>query len=248
MIRTKIKVFREKDGQFRDIYGRLEGRTGNFDHDHFSADEVTAHPDKYEVVESTSPTVQAILRESAHSQHLITPADKARQLERQRLINEAQSAANVAKSLRERATRTRAELAESVGDNSRYKATVSLLGQRGFTSTAPDSLSAGYTRKDVSGAVMVAGDGSWKHGANSGKDKEELSSYLDSNFPQESFRDRTVTAFKALGLSESAAQAAADRDAPLFARAVARAVKRDMQNHKPVDPLVAVLLDPKRKW
>jgi hypothetical protein len=253
----KLRTFKFNDGTGKE-HVFLANTTGNFDKDDVTED-YKRNPQKYEM-EEASATARAILRES-FPEHRTTPVDKARQLERDRQIREAQAAADVRRALRHKNLKATdfVESDQTIGGGlsltgaagtPKQGALHDALAKRNFgvTSTQMSDGSTEWQRGGVEGKVIAKKDGSWTHGNVSGKDVAELRTHLDSDCPQESFRDRTATAFRALGLSESAAQAAADRDAPLFARAVARTMKRDMRHRQTDDPLVSVLLDPKRKW
>ena len=228
----KIKVHEQINGAGKKQYQRNDS-IGKYDDDILSASEVENNPSKYEVTESTS-TGRNILREAPHSQQRLTTADKRRQLEHE------SSRQKMFKS-------TRTELREDAGDLQQHIATSATLCHRHFVPVTAGADDA-YRRNDVPGEISNFSDGSWAHmgedGAmlGRGKSKSQLESYLDTQFPiGESFRDRTVNAFKALGLSEAEAIRAANKDGNLLSEAYAEVLKRAVNFKPTVDPRVAIL-------
>jgi hypothetical protein len=168
--------------------------TGNYDDDIFSATEVENNPQKYEVTESTVEG-REMLRESLTLGKGWVKVREAGVMKPRTRITERQH------SFREDANKT---LEGYQAQAQARKLTASVEGKNAI-----------FTRGNVK--IAVSPDLKWSCNCGqapaSGKDPQTMCSHLDTFHPnggdQESFRQRTVEAFKLLGMSEEEARIAA---------------------------------------
>jgi hypothetical protein len=223
----KIQVHEQINGTGKHEVWVNKG-TGNPDKDNVTED-YKRNPSKYEMTEATA-TERKILREGIHPQQALTPADKARQLERQRKINEAQAAADVRRALRNKNLNLKAtDFVESVQTGTpgtsgaatrRVQAFGNELLKRKFIASS-DGTSA--KRNDVPGAVVIYPNGTASHNGTTFNDVGDLRTYLDTNYPiavesdarvidkhfTESVRHIEASYYEGLGLTHNEAGEAA---------------------------------------
>jgi hypothetical protein len=200
---SKIKVH-QQSCQGAKQYQR-DVSTGNYDLDMPSVAEVENNPEKYEITESSS-CVRAILRESLEAN-------------RQKMFRASRTG------LREDAT----QFAPAQATGNRYEQNQQLLGYQ--SQAAARGLVASIAGKNVlltrlfpnKVKVTIFPDNSWECDCGTdydptgtdaaGKSPQDFCSHMDLFHPsagdQESFRQRTIEAFKLLGMPEAEARIAA---------------------------------------
>jgi hypothetical protein len=195
----KIKVHEQVDATGNRQIQRNDS-VGKLDRDIVTEDFLN-NPWKYELTEgfggahtgrNDCKCQKCVRAESNHFAASLTSADKQWQLE----LRESRGWVKV---------KDVTGFREASGSPERKRlGTVAGLEQRGFTKSAEGKWSRGKV------TVVVNDDGSWKCGADSGKDAHTCFGFVDLNHPQpqESFRERLTEAFRLTGMSEREAMIA----------------------------------------